>query len=145
MDKKNLLYLGLAAGAGYAACYYFKAVPLANAGGALIKSYAEYIKTHPNSCQPAPDTQPAPGTQQGMAGQRVSAHQGARLLGAWRAMTHGQELKPETYALYNKFGVTLEQDPDTRLYTIDPYERGLALADAGGRGVKVGRPTNLAD
>lgn len=139
MDKKNLLYLGLAAGAGYAACYYFKAVPLANAGGALIKSYAEYIKTHPDPAAPNPST------QKGMAGQRVSAKQGARLLGAWRAMTYGQELKPTTYDLYNKFGVTLEQDPDTHQYTIDPYARGLALANAGGRGVKVGQFTNLAD
>jgi hypothetical protein len=144
MDKKNLLYLGLAAGAGYAACYYFKAVPLANAGGALIKSYAEYIRTHPDPLAPNPANL-APGTQNGMAGQRVSAHQGARLLGAWRAMSYGQELKPSTYALYNKFGVSLEQDPDTRQYTIDPYERGLALADAGGRGVRAHKPTNLAD
>lgn len=145
MDKKNLLYLGLAAGAGYAACYYFKAVPLANAGGALIKSFAEYIKTHPDPAAPNPANL-APGTQRGMGvSNRVSAHQGAQLLGAWRAMSYGQELKPSTYGLYKKFGVTLEQDPDTRQYTIDPYARGLALADAGGRGVRAHQPTNLAD
>jgi len=141
MDKKNLLYLGLAAGAGYAACYYFKAAPAISAATVLAKTLTGYMAEYPDTRKVF-----VPGTQQGMGvSNRVSAHQGARLLGAWRAMTHGQELKPETYALYNKFGVSLEQDPVTRLYTIDPYERGLALADAGGRGVRAHKPTNLAD
>jgi hypothetical protein len=141
MDKKNLLYLGLAAGAGYAACYYFKAAPAIGAATVLAKTLTAYIAEYPDTRKVfVSDTQKGMGVSN-----RVSAHQGARLLGAWRAMSYGQELKPETYALYNKFGVSVEQDPDTRRYTIDPYERGLALADAGGRGVKVGRPTNLAD
>ena len=141
MDKKNLLYLGLAAGAGYAACYYFKAAPAVTAAHALAKTLTAYIAEYPDTRKVfVPDTQKGMGVSN-----RVSAHQGAQLLGAWRAMSYGQELKPSTYGLYKKFGVTLEQDPDTRQYTIDPYKRGLALADAGGRGVKAGQPTNLAD
>jgi hypothetical protein len=141
MDKKNLLYLGLAAGAGYAACYYFKAAPAISAATILAKTLTGYMAEYPDTRKVF-----VPGTQQGMGvSNRVSARSGAELLGAWRAMSYGQELKPSTYALYKKFGVTLEQDPDTRQYTIDPYERALALAAAGGRGVKVGRPTNLAD
>lgn len=114
MKQKDLLYIALAAAAGYYVGHY------------VVKA----------------DT-----TAKGSMGvsNRVSAHDGARLLGAWRAMAENQHLRQPTIALYKKYGVRIDGSPEDGGYSLEPGDRAYALAAAGGRGVKIGAVTNLAD
>lgn len=110
MSNKNLLYLALAAGAGYYVGHY------------LVK----------------PE-----GAAMGLSN-NLSAHDGARALGAYRAMVAHQNLKKPTYALYKKYGVQIEGNAEDG-YALSPASRAERLLYGGGAGVKIGVATNLAD
>lgn len=146
MDNKTLFYIAAALGTGYAACYVLKAAPAVKAFEITAKAFEAYIKEYPDT-RHVFDGQTQKGTGGGMGvSDHVSAHDGARALGAWRAMSANQNLRKPTYKLYKKYGVEIHGNSSDG-YSLTPADRAYALAYAGGRGVKIGANTslNLAD
>lgn len=112
MKQKDLIYLAVAAAAGYYVGHY------------LVK---------------------ADGTQSGMgARDQISAHDSARVLGALRAISASQNLRPNTFKLFKSYGVKLTGN-GRQGYSYDNEKRWDALSFAGGGGTKTGLAYNLAD
>lgn len=142
METKSLVYLALAAGAGYAACYVMKAAPAMKAVEIAVETFNAYAKEYPDTRHVFDKT-----SQKGTMGLSdiVSPHDGQRVLGAYRAMTAYQNLRKPTYALYKKYGVQIHGDANQG-YSLSPARRADALLYAGGYSVKKGDvPVNIAD